>query len=203
MATLALVRHGESTYNAQGIWTGWDDPPLSEKGREEAQTAGNLIKDIKFDYAFTSPLLRSTQTFDEALKTAGLTVSPGIAPDFKERNYGDYTGKNKWDVKKQLGEDGFKKLRRAWDDPIPNGETLRDVYNRAVPYYQKEVLPKLKTGKNILIVAHGNSLRALTKYLENISDQGIEDVEIPTGQVIIYQIDSEGKVASKEIRKLD
>ena len=200
MAYLVLVRHGESTFNAQGIWTGWQNPPLTEKGLEEAKKAGELIKDIKFDFAFTSPLLRSTQTFDEIVKTAGITVAPILADEIKERNYGDYTGKNKWEIEKELGEEKFKKLRRGFDVPIPNGETLKDVYNRVIPYFQTQILPKLYDGKNVIISAHGNSLRALAKFLENISDEDISGVEIATGQVIVYQIDSEGKVSSKDIR---
>lgn len=201
MAFLALVRHGESTYNAKGVWTGWLDPPLSEKGFGEARQAGELLKDIKFDISYTSDLLRAQQTLDEIKKILGLEIRTIISPEIKERNYGDYTDKNKWEVEKQLGEEEFKKLRRSFDYPIPNGESLKDVYNRTIPYYQEEILPKLKNGQNILISAHGNSLRALTKFLENISDEEIENLEIPTGQVIVYQIDSEGKVISKEIRK--
>jgi len=104
-------------------------------------------------------------------------------------------------IKKELGEEGFKKLRRGWDVPIPNGETLKDVYNRTVPYYESEILPKLKDGKNVLVSAHGNSLRALVKYLDGLSDSDVENLEIATGEVIIYQIDENGKVVSKEIRK--
>lgn len=200
MAFLVLVRHGESTYNAKGVWTGWLDPPLSEKGFEEAKQAGQLLKDIKFDIAYTSDLLRAQQTLDEIEKILGIEIQTIISPEIKERNYGDYTDKNKWEVEEQLGEEEFKKLRRSFDYPVPNGESLKDVYNRTVPYYQGKILPKLKLGQNILVSAHGNSLRALTKYLENISDEGIENLEIPTGQVIVYQIDTEGKVTSKEIR---
>ncbi|MEK7573507.1 MAG: 2,3-bisphosphoglycerate-dependent phosphoglycerate mutase [Patescibacteria group bacterium] len=200
MSYLVFVRHGESTYNAKGVWTGWDNPPLSEKGFEEARQAGQLLKDIKFDIAYTSDLLRAQQTLDEIKKILGIEIPTIISPEIKERNYGDYTDKNKWEVEKELGEEEFKKLRRSFDYPVPNGESLKDVYNRTVPYFTREILPKLKEGKNVLIVAHGNSLRALTKYIENISDEGIENVEIPTGQVIVYQINPEGKVASKEIK---
>lgn len=201
MATLALVRHGESTWNARGIWTGWEDPPLSEKGMEEARQAGKLLKDIKFDLAYTSTLIRAKQTLEEIEKVLGVNLATFENSALNERDYGNYTGKNKWDILKELGQEGFKKLRRGWDVPIPNGETLKDVYDRTVPYYENEILPKLQKNKNVLISAHGNSLRALTKYLENISDAGIEDIEIPTGQVIVYQIDENGKVVSKEIRK--
>lgn len=200
MAALSLVRHGESTYNAKGVWTGWLDPPLSEIGIEEARKAGEQLKGINFDIAYVSDLLRAKQTLDEILQVLNLEIPTTESQALRERNYGDYTEKNKWDIEKQLGEEEFNKLRRSFDYPVPNGESLKDVYNRVVPYYQTEILPKLKEGKNVIIAAHGNSLRALTKYLENISDEKIADLEIPTGQVIVYQIDSEGKIASKEIR---
>lgn len=200
MAYLVLVRHGESTYNAKGVWTGWLDPPLSEKGFEEARQAGEKLKGTHFDIAYTSDLLRAQQTLAEIKKILDIEIPTIISPEIKERNYGDYTDKNKWEVEKQLGEEEFKKLRRSFDYPVPNGESLKDVYNRTIPYFQEEILPKLKNGQNILVSAHGNSLRALTKYLENISDEEIENLEIPTGQVIVYQIDSEGKIEHKEIR---
>ncbi|OGH21243.1 MAG: hypothetical protein A2958_01970 [Candidatus Levybacteria bacterium RIFCSPLOWO2_01_FULL_38_13] len=201
MATLALVRHGESTWNAKGVWTGWQDPPLSIRGIEESRKAGKKLKDIKFDLAFTSDLLRAQQTLKQigyVLKEQILAV---VSPALKERNYGTYTGKNKWSILKELGEEGFKKLRRGWDVPVPNGETLKDVYNRTVPYYEKEILPKLKEGKNVLVSAHGNSLRALVKYLDGLTDTEVENLEIPTGEVIVYKVGTDGNVVSKELRR--
>jgi 2,3-bisphosphoglycerate-dependent phosphoglycerate mutase len=200
MATLAEVRHGESTWNAKGVWTGWKNPPLSEKGIEEARKAGEQLRGTHFDVAYVSDLLRARQTLDEILKV--LNSKPLIIESqaLRERNYGDYTEKNKWEIQKQLGDEEFKKLRRGYDYPIPNGESLKDVYDRIVPYFEKEIKPRLMAGKNILISAHGNSLRALDKYLENISNEDIADLEISTGQVIIYQIDEQGKIASKEIK---
>ncbi len=201
MAILALVRHGESTWNARGVWTGWKNPPLSQKGIEEARKAGELLKEIKFDIAYVSDLLRSSQTLDEIKKTLGVEIPTVQTPAIKERDYGDYTQKNKWDILRELGEEGFKKLRRGWDLPIPNGETLMDVYNRVIPYYESEILPKLCASKNVLVSAHGNSLRALVKYLDGLSDSDVENLEIATGEVIVYRIDREGKIVSKEIRK--
>lgn len=198
MAIRALVRHGESTWNAQGLWTGWENPPLSQKGIEEAREAGKLLEGIKLDIAFTSDLLRAKQTLSEILKVMGIKIPIVQTQTLRERNYGDYTGKNKWEVEKKLGGEGFKKLRRGWNIPIPNGETLKDVYNRVIPYYESEILPKLKDGKNVLISAHGNSLRALVKYLDGLSDSDVEDLEIATGEVIIYRIDE--TKTSKEIR---
>ncbi len=202
MAYLVLVRHGESLWNAQGVWTGLTDIPLSDKGRKEARLAGEKIKDILFDSVYTSKLTRAIQTWEEIKKTLYQNSPPGIISDkaLNERDYGVYTGKNKWEIQTELGVEQFQKLRRCWDFPVTSGESLKDVYNRVVPYFEKEILPKLKSGKNILISAHGNSLRALVKYLENISDDKISNLEIPTGQVYMYNIDESGKIISKEIR---
>ncbi|OGH29259.1 MAG: hypothetical protein A3B44_04250 [Candidatus Levybacteria bacterium RIFCSPLOWO2_01_FULL_38_21] len=201
MEILALVRHGESTWNARGIWTGWEDPPLSEKGMEEAREAGEKLKNIKFDLAFTSDLLRAQQTLKQMGYVLKEQIPAIVSPALKERDYGVYTGKNKWSILKELGEEGFKKLRRGWDVPIQNGETLKDVYNRTVPYYESEILPKLKDGKNVLVSAHGNSLRALVRYLDGLSDSDVENLEIATGEVIIYKVDTAGSVVSKELRR--
>jgi len=200
MAYLILVRHGESVWNKQGLWTGLTDISLSEKGKEESQKAGVLLKDIKIDEAYSSPLKRSTETLAEIIRALKYEVPITFDKSLNERNYGLLTGKNKWDLQKEYGEEKFQKIRRAWDYPIPGGETLKDVYNRILPYYNREILPKLKNGKNILIVAHGNSLRALIKHLEEISDENISLLEIPTGGMYIYQIDGEGKIISKETR---
>ncbi len=200
MAIGALIRHGESTWNARGIWTGWENPPLSQNGIGEARQAGKLLKDIKFDLAYTSSLIRAKQTLEEMERVLGVNLETFENSALNERNYGTYTGKNKWEILKELGEKRFKKLRRGWNVAIPNGETLKDVYGRVVPYYESEILPKVKAGKNVLISAHGNSLRALVKYLDGISDSDVENLEISTGELIIYRIDNNGKVVSKEIR---
>ena len=201
MAVLALVRHGESTWNAKGVWTSWQDPPLSQKGFEEARQAGELLKGVNFDIAYVSDLLRAKQTLEEIEKVLGVSLATFENSALNERDYGDYTGKNKWEIQLELGEAGFKKLRRGWNVPIPNGETLKDVYDRVIPYYQSEILPKLKASKNVLISAHGNSLRDLVKYLDGLSDSDVENLEIATGEVIIYKIDNDGNVTGKEVRK--
>jgi 2,3-bisphosphoglycerate-dependent phosphoglycerate mutase len=201
MAQLVLVRHGESEWNAKGLWTGWTDVNLSENGREEAKKAGELLKDIHFDNAYTSNLKRAQQTLEEITNVTGQKDIPTVADKaLNERDYGDYTGKNKWEVKEEVGEEEFQKIRRSWDYPPANGESLKMVYERVIPYYEKEILPKLKEGKNVIIAAHGNSLRALIKYLENISDEDIPNLEMATGGVYVYDLDNEGKVTNKEIR---
>lgn len=203
MAYLVLVRHGESEWNKAGLWTGWTDIGLSEKGREEAKRAGQNLQDVEFDLAFTSPLIRAKETLEIIKKELGIENLPTEANTaLDERHYGIYTGKNKWQLKEKLGEEKFLKIRRGWDVPIPGGETLKDVYQRVVPFYEQHILPELNTGKNVLISAHGNSLRALVKFLENISDEDIPNLEISTGEIYIYQIDNNGKIISKKIKKV-
>lgn len=201
MSYLVLVRHGLSEYNKQGLWAGWDDPKLASEGIEEARRAGDSLKGIHFDYGYTNALGRCIETLEEIKQAIGQNDLPTIQNKaLNERNYGDFTAKNKWQVKKQIGEEEFQKLRRSWDYPIPNGESLNQVYDREIPYLESQILPKLKIGKNILIVSSGNSLRALVKFLENIKDEDIAKLEIGTGEAYVYKVDENGKVISKEIR---
>lgn len=202
MAYLVLVRHGESEWNAKGLWTGWTDIALDKLGHEQAKETGRLLKGIDFDYAFTSTLIRTKQTLKDIENVIGEKNIPIISTEaLNERNYGKLTGKNKWEIEKEYGEDRFLKIRRGWNEPIPGGETLKDVYKRVIPYYQTQIEPLLKAGKNVLIAAHGNSLRALIKYLEHISDEGISHLELATGESVIYQINKMGSISFKEIRK--
>ncbi|HVZ58828.1 MAG TPA: 2,3-diphosphoglycerate-dependent phosphoglycerate mutase [Patescibacteria group bacterium] len=204
MSYLVLVRHGQSTYNEKGIWAGITDVPLTKRGEEEARKAGETIKDINFDYSYTSKLIRAEKTLEIIKQTINQPQLPTTIDNaIRERDYGDLTGKNKWEMKKELGEELFLKYRRSWDFPPPHGESLKDVYNRVVPFYEAEVLPKLKEGKNILISAHGNSLRALVKYLEDIPENEIPKLEIGTGETYVYTIDTSGKVTNKEIRSIN
>lgn len=201
MATLILVRHGKSEWNAKDLWTGWTDVNLNEAGQKEAKAAAEELKDIQIDETFTSSLKRAQHTLEIIKRALGLENLPTtIDKALNERDYGDLTGKNKWKIKEEFGDEQFNKWRRGFDEKPPNGESLHDVYNRVIPYYSAHILPELKKGKNVIIAAHGNSLRALVKYLENISDNDIEQVEIATGEVYIYSIDVTGKVINKEIR---
>lgn len=199
MANLILVRHGESEWNQRGIWTGLTDIGLSPKGIEESRNAGENLMGFPIDLAYTSPLKRAKQTLGEIKTILNLDIPTFESAALNERDYGIYTGKNKWEIQKEVGNEKFKQLRRGWDSPIPEGETLKDVYNRVVPYYKTEILPKLKKGKNVLIVAHGNSLRALVKYLESISDKDVENLEIATGEIYTYKIDNNRNIVSKAI----
>ncbi len=201
MAKLVLVRHGESEWNEKGLWTGWTDVSLTEKGKIEARTAGEGLKNISFDAAFTSRLIRAQQTLTEILVVIGQQHIPIVqAAELNERSYGIYTGKNKWEVQKEVGDTRFLQIRRGWDTDIPEGESLKQVYTRVEPYYINTILPLLAQGKNLLIAAHGNSLRALIKYLENIPDESIGSLELATGEAYIYEIDPSGTILNKEIR---
>lgn len=200
MAKLILLRHGESEWNRLGIWTGLTDITLSKKGIEEAKLAGEKLKDYPIDIAYTSSLSRAKKTLTEIKNILGRDFPTFENSALNERNYGIYTGKNKWDIQKEIGEEKFKQLRRGWNSPIPKGETLKDVYNRVIPYYQTEILPKLEDGKNVLVVAHGNSLRALVKFLESLSDTDVENLEIATGEIYIYSLNDQGSIVSREIK---
>jgi 2,3-bisphosphoglycerate-dependent phosphoglycerate mutase len=200
-AYLVLMRHGESVWNAKGLWTGWTDVELSETGHQQAKSAGETLKDVKLDIAFVSTLKRAKETLRDALEVKNQLDIPIISNKaLNERNYGDYTGKNKWEIKEEVGEGEFKSIRRDWNRPLPNGESLKDVYNRVIPYFEEKILPQLKTGKNVILSAHGNSLRSLVKYLDKISDEDISRLEIAVGEIYVYKIDEDGKVISKEIR---
>jgi 2,3-bisphosphoglycerate-dependent phosphoglycerate mutase len=159
------------------------------------------LKDIHFDFGYTSSLIRHKETLKiilDELKQAHIQIIESDA--LKERDYGDYTGKNKWEIKKQVSEKEFLGIRRGWDHIIPNGESLKQVYEREIPYYESTILPQLKEEKNVIIASSGNSLRALIKYLEDISDNKIAEVEIAPGEAYVYEINEVGEVVHKEIR---
>lgn len=201
MAKLVLVRHGISEYNAKGMWTGWDDPDLLPEGREQAKKAGEEIKDIHFDIAYTADLKRAKQTLDEILKSINQQhIKTIIAPETKERSYGIFTKKNKWQVKEEVGEEEFQKIRRSWDYQPEGGESLAQVNERFWNYYQKEILPRLKKGENILITSSGNAFRALIKSLENLTEEQISKLEFGIGEAYVYDIDENGKAVNKTVR---
>lgn len=201
MARLILVRHGTSEYNRAGKWTGITDINLAQEGYDDARIMGELIKDVEIDSVHISKLKRTQQTLDEILKVLNKSTVPVTADAaLNERDYGVHTGKNKWQVKEAVGEEAFREIRRGWDAVIENGENLKDVHNRVVPYFEKNILPELTQGKNVLVVSHGNTLRALVKYLENISDDEAPSLEFNFGEVHCYDFDHSGKMVDKEIR---
>lgn len=201
---LLITRHGESEWNARGVWTGSTDVHLSEKGFKEAALLGETIKDVKLDFAFCSQQIRSLETLEGMLDASGqVQVEYERSSALNERDYGIYTGKNKWQVKEEIGDEAFENLRRGWDEPVEDGETLKDVYERLVPFYKDVILPRLLAGENILIVAHGNSIRSLMKYIESLSDEQIGKTEMIFGQTLVYIVDESGKMLSKVARKID
>jgi len=201
---LLITRHGESEWNARGVWTGVTDVHLSEKGYKEAALLGETIKDTKLNIAFCSEQIRSLETLEGMLDSSGqIKVNYERSSALNERDYGIYTGKNKWQVKEEIGDEAFENLRRGWDQPVEGGETLKDVYERSVPFYKDTILPRLLAGENVLIVAHGNSIRSLMKYLESLSDDQIGKTEMIFGQTLVYKVDEDGKMISKEVRKID
>ncbi|MXV37729.1 2,3-bisphosphoglycerate-dependent phosphoglycerate mutase [Flavobacteriaceae bacterium Ap0902] len=192
---LILVRHGQSQWNLENRFTGWKDVDITEKGKEEARDAGKLLKNEKIDVAYTSKLIRAQHTLEIILEEIGKTDMPVIENQaLNERAYGDLEGLNKAETAKKHGEEQVHLWRRSYDVAPPNGESLKDTYNRVVPYYENEIKPALAQNKNVLIVAHGNSLRALIMYLESLSPEEILKREIATGHPIVYEFDDQLKL---------
>ncbi len=198
MGKLILLRHGESQWNSENRFTGWIDIGLTEKGKKEAYDAGKLLRGIPIDYAFTSVLIRAIDTLTEALQGADQELVP-IAEDaaLNERMYGDLQGLNKAECAEKFGEAQVKIWRRSFDVPPPNGESLKDTAIRTLPYFEKNILPLVKEGKNVLISAHGNSLRAIVMELDKLTKEEVVELNIPNAVPIVYEIDAEGKIVSK------
>ena len=221
MTKLILTRHGQSVWNAENRFTGWVDVDLSDKGVQEAEKSGQLIRELKItiDVFYTSYLKRAIKTLTTILKINNLELKFNTAWQLNERHYGSLTGLNKEETKKKIGEEQFKKYRRSWDiapppmnteseyqtlfsplnSSIPVGmtpftESLKDTYDRVVPFYENEIKKNLSVKKNILLSAHGNSLRALCKYLLNISDIEINELEIPTGNPLIIDFNDQMEI---------
>ncbi len=186
---LVLVRHGQSEWNLKNLFTGWKDPDLTDKGIAEAIQAGRKLKAqaLSFDIAFTSVLKRAQHTLDLVRKHLALN----------ERDYGELSGLNKDDARKKWGEEQVHVWRRSYDVPPPGGESLKDTLARTLPYYVQEILPCVLRGERTLVVAHGNSLRALIMVLEKLSPEGILARELATGAPVIYRLNADATVASK------
>ena len=197
---LILVRHGQSESNAKNLFTGWKDPDLTDQGRNEAEKAGKLLleKKIDLDELFTSVLMRAINTGNIILDQLGIESLPTTRDQsLNERNYGDLAGFNKDDARKKWGEEQVHIWRRSYDVPPPGGESLKNTGERVLPYFENKIKPLIAAGKNILIAAHGNSLRSLIKELDKLSDDEIVKLEIPTGAPIIYSF-RDGLIENKE-----
>ncbi|MFQ3608502.1 MAG: 2,3-bisphosphoglycerate-dependent phosphoglycerate mutase [Chloroherpetonaceae bacterium] len=209
MAKLILIRHGESQWNLENRFTGWVDVPLTEKGRQEARDAGEKIKSIPIDLAYTSVLYRAIETLILALTSAQqLHVPTYFNQALNERHYGALQGLNKAETAKKYGEEQVKIWRRSYDVPPPADKTdlnpdgytesLKDTAARAIPYFEKEILPKVVSGKNVVVSAHGNSLRAIVMKLDNLTKEQVLELNIANGVPIVYDYDGE-RLIKKEI----
>ena len=197
---LILVRHGQSEWNEQNLFTGWKDPGLTELGIKEAKNAGSLISDkgIRFDEMFTSMLVRAQDTgaiILDSINQQNIPITKNKA--LNERNYGSLAGLNKDDARKKWGEEQVHIWRRSFDIPPPEGESLKDTAERVLPYFHEHIMPKVIQGLSILVAAHGNSLRALIMELDLISSEDIVKLEIPTGAPIQYEFNQNGEVVNK------
>ena len=196
---LVLVRHGQSEWNEKNLFTGWKNPTLTEQGIEEARKAGSKIKSINlnFDLHFTSELLRAQITGEIIQREINQQIKTIKNIALNERDYGDLSGLNKDEARKKWGEKQVHLWRRSYDTPPPGGESLKDTSERVIPYFKKTIKPELEMKKNILITAHGNSLRALVKNIEDITATDIVKLEIATGEPIIYSF------SNNKFKKLD
>ena len=197
---LVLVRHGESEWNKKNLFTGWRDVGLTEKGIAEAQAAGRKLKaqGIRFDVAFTSALVRAQHSLDLVLAEMGQTDIPVFKDQaLNERDYGDLSGLNKDDARAKWGAEQVHVWRRSYDVAPPGGESLKDTAARVLPYYIQEILPRVLRGDNVIVAAHGNSLRALVMVLEKLSPEQIVAREIATGVPLIYRLNADSTVAEK------
>jgi 2,3-bisphosphoglycerate-dependent phosphoglycerate mutase len=198
MPELILLRHGQSQWNLENRFTGWVDVPLSAKGEEEARAAGEKLRGRRIDLLYTSPLKRAIDTATIALDAAGI-APPLTVRDaaLNERMYGDLQGLNKAEAAARWGDAQVKLWRRSYDVRPPGGESLADTAARVLPYWDAHILPDLRAGKNMLVVAHGNSLRALVMHLDGLSREQVLELEIPTGVPLLYDIALDGHVTGK------
>ena len=200
--TLVLVRHGQSEWNLKNLFTGWKDPDLTEKVVQEAKEGGKALKDyvLKYDVAFTSELSRAQKTLGFILDEIEQTDINIIRDQaLNERDYGDLAGLNKDDARKKWGEEQVHIWRRSYDVPPPGGESLKDTGARVWPYFMTDILPRVLKGENVLVAAHGNSLRALVMILDRLSKDEILSVNLATGVPMVYKLNADSSVKSKEV----
>jgi 2,3-bisphosphoglycerate-dependent phosphoglycerate mutase len=199
---LVLVRHGQSEWNLKNLFTGWKDPDLTEQGVAEAKAAGQRLKalGLSFDVALTSNLSRAQKTCALILAELGQSSLTTLRDEaLNERDYGDLSGLNKDDARARWGEEQVHVWRRSYDIAPPGGESLKDTVARALPYYCQEILPRVLRGERVLVAAHGNSLRALVMVLDRLDRDGIMKTELNTGEPLVYRLNADSTVASKDI----
>jgi len=198
MPELILLRHGQSQWNLENRFTGWVDVPLSPKGEAEARAAGEKLRGHAIDVLQMSVLKRAIDTATLALESAGVSVAETRRDAaLNERMYGDLQGLNKAEAARKWGDAQIKLWRRSYDVRPPGGESLADTAARVLPYWEAHILPDLRAGKNVLVVAHGNSLRALVMHLDGLTREQVLELEIPTGAPLLYEVTPTGQVAGK------
>jgi 2,3-bisphosphoglycerate-dependent phosphoglycerate mutase len=197
MPILALVRHGQSLWNHENRFTGFVDVPLTEQGRNEARLAAKALQGMKFDVAYTSALTRAQETLAIILETLGQRVPVIRDAALNERHYGDLQGLNKADAAKRFGDEQVKLWRRSYDVPPPNGESLELTAKRVLPFYDRAIAGDLRQGKNVLVVAHGNSNRSLVMKLDKLTGEQVVGLELATGVPLVYEMSPECEVLSK------
>ncbi|MFN3728618.1 MAG: 2,3-bisphosphoglycerate-dependent phosphoglycerate mutase [Fimbriimonadaceae bacterium] len=199
MPTLALVRHGQSLWNLENRFTGWVDVPLTPQGEEEARRAARLLRDagLSFDIAYTSALTRAQASLQIMLAEWGVSIPVIRDQALNERHYGDLQGLNKADTAAKYGEDQVKIWRRSYDVPPPNGEALLNTAERTLPFFERCILGDIRQGKNVLVVAHGNSNRSIVMDLDKLSREAVLELNLATGVPLVYELDDHGVVLNK------
>ena len=199
MAKLILIRHGQSLWNLENRFTGWVDVPLTEKGEQEAREAGGKIKGVSIDIAYTSALCRAQDTLTIVMKIAGIDVPVIRDQALNERDYGDLCGLNKAETAEKFGAEQVHIWRRSYDVNPPGGESLKDTRARTLPFFERAIMGDIKQGKDVLVVAHGNSNRAIIMALENLTPEEILRTEVGTGVPYVYDLEQDGSVKSKTV----
>ena len=201
MSKLIILRHGESEWNKLNLFTGWEDVSLTDQGKIEAKLAAFAIQNLKVDvnHAYTSALKRASKTLEIVLYVLKKNIPIISDKALNERNYGSLTGMNKDDARNKWGDEQVKLWRRSYDIAPENGESLKDTCNRTIPYFKKNILPKLHDGENVIINAHGNSLRSIIMHVEGLSEEAIVNVEITTGIPIVYEYENKKVIKKTEL----
>lgn len=198
MPTLALVRHGQSLWNQQNRFTGWVDVPLTDVGRDEARRAGEHLKGMSFDVAYTSVLRRAQDTLTLIMEVAGFDIPVIQDQALNERHYGDLQGLNKKRTAEKYGDEQVHIWRRSFRTPPPGGEALKDTCDRTLPFFDRAILGDIKDGRNVLVVAHGNSNRSIVMQLDDLAEDEVPGLELATGVPLVYELSEDGEVRSKK-----
>ena len=199
MSKLVLIRHGQSLWNLEDRFTGWVDVPLTDKGRDEATSAGEKLKGMPFQVAYTSALRRAQETLELVMQSAGLTLPVIRDQALNERHYGDLQGLNKQATREKYGAEQVKIWRRSYDVPPPGGEALKDTAARTLPFFERCIMGDLAQGKNVLVVAHGNSNRAIVMKLDSLSPAEVVELNLDTGVPLVYDFNDRLEVTGKKI----